>query len=146
MLLSLSRVDPRISAELAETYVSVIAPRLASVCAIEPKPIREDPDLIQELREDNKKSFAYIRSSSPLLEGYSLDNGLLLFHSRLCVKRLTPLCTRLIKEAHKQVSSAHPGGVKTYQLVALKYYWVGMGSDCKFYVRNCVAYRLSHPT
>jgi hypothetical protein len=136
-------LNPRINAELAQTYVSIMAPT-GSVCEIEPKPLRDDPDLIKELREDNQKSFTDIRNKNPLPEGYTLENGLLLHKGRLCVNRFTPLCTRLIREAHAQISSAHPGGLKTYQLLAPKYYWVGMGSDCKKYVRHCAACRSSH--
>ena len=47
------------------------------------------------------------------------------------------LRTRLIKEAHAQVSTAHPGKNKTRKLIGDRYYWPGMTSDIDRYVRNC---------
>jgi hypothetical protein len=142
VLLGPKHIDPRIGAELAQVYIQSL-----SVSSLEASPtdqLRASTDLIQELRDDNEKSFASIRSQDPLPEGYSQQGKLLLFKGRLCVNRLAPLCTRLIKEAHEQVSSAHPSGLKTYQLLAPQYYWFGMGSDCKRFVRNCIACKLSH--
>jgi hypothetical protein len=71
--------------------------------------------------------------------------NLLLYKGRLCVRRNTELCTNLIREVHAQVSSAHPGGRKTYQLLAPAYHWVGMSSDCKTYVNNCKTCKNAHP-
>lgn len=42
------------------------------------------------------------------------------------------------------MSVAYPSSRKTYQLLALKYYWVGIQVDCLQYIRNCVIYRLSY--
>ena len=47
------------------------------------------------------------------------------------------LRTRLIKEAHAQISTAHPGKTKTRKLIGDRYYWVGMTADIDRYVRNC---------
>ena len=136
-------MDPRINAELAEAFVEktiqhILAPILAPLSLIEDT----ESDLIRDLRVDNQKSFQDIREEMPL--GYSVEDNLLLYHGRLCVRRNTPLCTRLIREAHDQVSSAHPSGLKTYQLLAPKYHWNGMSTDCKRYVDNCGTCRRFH--
>ena len=47
------------------------------------------------------------------------------------------LHTELIKEAHKQVSTAHPGRDKTYRLLRARYYWRGMLADVQRFIRNC---------
>jgi transposase InsO family protein len=47
------------------------------------------------------------------------------------------LHTRLIAEAHAQVSIAHPGKNKTRKLIGDRYYWPGMTEDIDRYIRNC---------
>jgi transposase InsO family protein/predicted aspartyl protease len=143
VLLGPAKIDPRISAELAQTFIET---KLASISSLEteysPETLREPVDLTEELKQVNKDSFSSIRAKLP--PGYSIADGLLLYQGRLLVERNTPLCTKLITEAHTQKSSAHPGGTKTYQLLAPKYYWVGMGSDCKRFVANCIACKYAH--
>ena len=143
VLLGPDRVDPRINAELAEAFVEktiqhILAPILAPLSLVE----NTESDLIRDLQIDNQKSFQDIREEIP--PGYSVEDGLLLYHGRLCVRRNTPLCTRLIQEAHDQVLSAHPSGLKTYQLLAPKYHWTGMSTDYKRYVNNYSTCRRSH--
>ena len=147
-LLGPERLDPRINDELAQAYIEA-QPVIAALLA----PIQEDPTpdsqgldskLIADLLTDNRDSFQEYRTSSSLPIGYALQNDLLLYQGRLCVRRHTPLCTKLIQEAHAQPSSAHPGGTKTYQLLSPKYYWRGMESDCRRYVRNCIACQYAH--
>ena len=54
-----------------------------------------DSDQLRELlREDNLFSFEDLRGEMP--PGYSVEDGLLLYKNRLCVRRNTVLCTRLI--------------------------------------------------
>ncbi len=134
-LLGPGRLDPRINAELTEVYVEKSVKYVSTTLAAL-EPVGGDSELIQDLRSDNQRSFKEIREELP--RDYTINTDkLLLYHGRLCVRRGTPLCTRLLREAHDQVSSAHPSARKTYQLLAPKYYWVGMSSDCKTYVNNC---------
>jgi transposase InsO family protein len=138
-LLGPARLDPRINAELAEVFINQTVK-----CILAPLgPVPDDPDLIRDLKAANQESFKTIREELP--PNYTVDDeNLLLFKNRLCIQRNTPLCTRLMREAHDQVSSAHPSALKTYQLLTPKYYWEGMTADCKQYVRNCGACRRSH--
>ena len=48
---------------------------------------------------------------------WTLENGLLKHQSRLAVLVDSYLRTRLIKEAHAQVSTAHPGKTKTRKII-----------------------------
>jgi len=145
VLLGPARLDDRINAELAQIYISAQHVQVTAIDTdtdqIQP---RDSLVLIEELQQDNRSSFTTLRSNLP--PGYSIQDELLLYQGRLCVRRHTPLCTRLIQEAHTQLSTAHPGGTKLYQLLAPKYHWVGMGSDCKRYVRNCQACRFANPS
>ena len=170
VLLAPGRLDPRINAELAKRFLaekipsSANSPSLTSslvvLAPVSPSPAvaaaattspssvtdstvpRDSFGLIEKLCKDNRDSFIETRKSLP--KDYSIKDGLLLFKDRLCVQRNTPLCTDLIREVHDQPSTAHPSGLKTYQLLAPKYYWHGMGSDCQRYVRNCRPCQFSH--
>ena len=100
-------------------------------------------ELIEALLQENRKSFADERLNLP--KQYRIENGLLLYGDRLCVQKDSVLCTRLIREVHDQVSTAHPSATKTYQLVSRQYHWKGMEATCKRYVRNCVPCQKGHP-
>ena len=51
------------------------------------------------------------------------------------------LHTRLIQEAHAQVSMAHPRRNKTRRIIASRYYWLGLVKDIAQYIQNYHAYR-----
>jgi len=110
-LLGPARLDPRINAELAEVFVEKSVKGVAILAPLTPTP--EDSELIRDLKADNQESFKEIRENLP--PGYSInEENLLLYQDKLCVRRNTKLCTQLIREAHDQVSSAHPSAKKTY--------------------------------
>jgi hypothetical protein len=68
---------------------------------------------------------------------WTLQQGLLLHDKRLVVPDVGDLRVRLLDEVHRQLSTAHPGCTKTYQLMQPRYYWRGMMRDVGQYVRNC---------
>ena len=144
VLLGPPRLDNEINAELAKTFLTEKSIVLAPIGTPEPptNQLLDSFELVDAIRQDNMASFENIRRNMP--EGYTIQDKLLLYQGKLCVNRNTPLCTRLIKEAHSQISSAHPGATKTYQLLAPKYHWIGMSSDCKRYVRNCIVCKQMH--
>ena len=76
---------------------------------------------------------------------FTLEDNLLLYQERLVVPEDQNLRTDLIREAHTQVSTAHPGQDKTYQLLRPRYYWRGMKSSIDRYVRNCHECRRATP-
>ena len=139
-LLGPDRLDPRINAELAQTYLENHQTLIINNVDLDSLE-NFDSELIQELRDANSK----MERQNNLSPGYTISEGLLLFKGKLCVERNTELCTKLIREVHDQVSTAHPSPRKTYQMISQKYHWIGMGSDCKTYVANCRACRYSHP-
>jgi predicted aspartyl protease len=141
ILLGPDRLDPRINSDLASVFMHYATPTM--IATMTPEELTLDSDLIRQLRDVNKSGF--IDERKQLKTGFKVTDDLLLYKGRLCVERNTELCTKLIREVHDQVSSAHPSARKTYQLIAPLYYWNGMGSDCKTYVANCRACRISHP-
>lgn len=73
---------------------------------------------------------------------WELRDGLLLWNNRLMVPGNDPtLRTHLLDEVHGQISTAHPGRMKTQQLVQARYYWPGWRRDVERYVRNCAKCR-----
>jgi transposase InsO family protein len=142
VLLGPGHLDPRINSELATIYLDRKSSTSLALLAMD-KDQETDSDLISSLRTDNASGFK--REREQLGKGYSVEDGLLLYNGRLCVRRHTELCTKLIREAHDQVSTAHPGGMATYRLLAPKYHWIGMGADCKTYVANCRSCRYANP-
>jgi hypothetical protein len=75
---------------------------------------------------------------------FELEDGLLLYNGRLVVPQSGHIQTELIQEAHNQVSTAHPGRDKTYQLLRPRYYWPKMLRDIERFVRNCQPCRRAH--
>ena len=73
-----------------------------------------------------------------------MKGELLLYQGRICVNRHTELYTKLIREAHNQVSVAHPSSKKTYQLLVPKYHQARIEVDYVQYVQNCTTCQLSH--
>ena len=76
-LLGPARLDPRISADLAQTFISVTTPTLMQIDPDTPPTQSLDSlELIKELHKVNRQSFQSIRSTLPA--GYSVEDGLLL--------------------------------------------------------------------
>jgi hypothetical protein len=44
-----------------------------------------------------------------------------------------------------QPSTAYPATRKTYQLLSKQFHWVGMESDVKRYVANCISWGYAYP-
>ena len=91
-------------------------------------------DSLTNLRRDAEKG----------LRKLSLQDGLLLVKGKLIVPDVDTLRTDLIREAHGQVSTAHPGRNKTVLLLRSRYYWKGMTEWVEQYIRNCHACRRAH--
>jgi hypothetical protein len=55
-----------------------------------------------------------------------------------------PLRTALIKEAHDQPLTSHPGCAKLRRLLQSRYYWPNQGKDIDRYRNNCHICKRSH--
>jgi transposase InsO family protein len=75
---------------------------------------------------------------------WAMQDGLLLYNSRLVVPNDDELKVKLTDEAHKQASTAHPGRLKTTKVLKSRYYWPGMDGYVSRYVRNCHTCRRAH--
>src|SRR3981081_4703073 len=115
--LSQDQVDPRVLQDLG---IELSAIDLLPV--EEEDPFDESESLVDQILAANKdsESLSALRTQaeSATPGEYTLEDGLLLFTGRLVVPAtLNNLRTELIREAHDQISTAHPGRDKTYQLL-----------------------------
>jgi predicted aspartyl protease len=108
--------------------------------------IQEPPLLVERLLAANRtsESLQALRTQAAQGGDFSLADGLLLYQGRLVVPTDEQLITDLIREAHDQISSAHPGRDKTIGILSQKYYWKRLSMDVAQYVRNCYACKRSH--
>jgi transposase InsO family protein len=100
----------------------------------------ESTKLIDDLLQANRSSLSLqnLRERATAgSESYRLEEGNLLYQERLVVPDEGYLRTRLIREAHDQVSMAHPGQRKTYKLLSDRYYWPSMRNIIDQYIANC---------
>jgi transposase InsO family protein len=140
--LSKEQVDPQVLQDLN------IASIEESKDFTELAPIQESVALTDRLLKANREasSLNALHAQAKSSEGdFTLEEGLLLYNNRLVVPLGDEnLTTELIKEAHTQVSTAHPSRDKTYHLLRPRYYWKNMLSDIERYIRNCNICRRSH--
>ena len=76
--------------------------------------------------------------------GWEMKQGLLLRWGKLVVPDVNNLRTKLIREAHATLATAHPGRAKTRKLLTDWYHWLNIRSDVDRYVANCRQCHWSH--
>jgi transposase InsO family protein len=137
-LLQPDQLDPRILEELSNPN---------EIAAIG-ESWNESLGLIDRLLTANRtaKSLEALRTTARAgnREGLVLEDGLLLYQDRLVVPDVDNIRTDLIREAHEQLSTSHPGQQKTTKLIASRYYWKGLSATVDRYIRNCHACRRSN--
>jgi transposase InsO family protein len=109
--------------------------------------MREPLSLVDRILTANRTTDsleALRKQASRKDQDFTLLDGLLLYQGRLVIPAVNNLVTDLIREAHDQISSAHPGKSKTARILGQKYYWKSLTTDVARYVRNCHACRRSH--
>ena len=109
--------------------------------------IDQDLELMDKLLQENRtdpKLESYREKAKSENDDWTLEDGLVLYRSRLLVPENDDLKVRLVDEAHKQPSTAHPGKAKTKELIKARYYWPKMDEYIDRYVRNCHTCRRFH--
>lgn len=101
-----------------------------------------DAGLLDELlrlnREDPTLEAFRERAASDSAGFSLLDGRYMLYQGRLAVPDAELLRTRIIREYHDRITSAHAGRNKTRAMVAAKYWWPGLAADVDRYVANCL--------
>jgi hypothetical protein len=68
---------------------------------------------------------------------YSLRDGLLLYRNRILLGESPPLKTQVLNYVHSDPMAGHSGYEKTLQRAKRDFYWPGMRSDIKQFIRVC---------
>ncbi|KAF8760778.1 hypothetical protein RHS01_01317 [Rhizoctonia solani] len=101
------------------------------------KKLREDPSLepiIQFLTEDADNAPPSIQKA---YQDYDWEEDLLWYQGKLVVPDSEPLKERLLKEFHDSPLAGHPGQQRTLELISRSYWWPGMKSSAKEWVKCC---------
>ncbi|KAJ6436948.1 retrovirus polyprotein [Purpureocillium lavendulum] len=73
-----------------------------------------------------------------MLSECSIDAGQrLCWRERIWVPNYEPLRTRLMQETHDSALAGHPGRDMLKSLLARRFYWPGLDTDARQFVRNC---------
>jgi hypothetical protein len=63
--------------------------------------------------------------------------GLLYYRDKIYVPESEDLRIQILRQHHDNPSAGHPGRAKTFELLSRSYYWKGMNTDVRRYVKNC---------
>ena len=72
---------------------------------------------------------------SPDEEGYSLDQGLIKYKSKVWIANNSALQTKLIAALHSSAIDGHSGGTATYHRLKQLFHWKGMKGQVADYVK-----------
>jgi transposase InsO family protein len=142
--LSQDQVDPQVLKDLGIEVDSQVAEIAPIVEHLLDEPLGLVDRILKGNRESESLDALRTQATSPDPGEFTLEDGLLLYTGRLVLPRTDNLPTELIREAHNQVSTAHPGRNKTYHLLRPRYYWPRMRADIDQYIRNCHDCRRAH--
>lgn len=101
------------------------------------------PDWVQEILNSYtsdaraQQLLTQLAVSSPNPSGYSLDNGLIRYHSKIWVGHNSALQTKFIHTFHSSAIGGHSGAKVTYQRLANHFAWKGMKNDVAEFIRQC---------
>ncbi len=129
-----------------------IHPSVQKDLELELSPLSVEPlSLTDQILSDNRQVTELepkrILARTEKEDTWTLKDGLLFKYGKLIVPDTRyqgkPTRTALVKEVHAQTSMAHPGEFKTLQALKQRYYWDGMSTAVKRYIRNCHACKRS---
>ena len=130
--------------------------KTVQIAPIETDPAESAPydslQLLNQIFEDNKTSPNLEELRTKVIteqeDTWTLRDGLLLRYGKLYITegaiQDVPLRTAVIREAHDQPLTGHPGRAKLRQLLQSRYYWPGQGKDIDHYYANYYTCRRAH--
>ena len=84
------------------------------------------------------------------LADWQVDAGILTYKGCVYVPADDSLCRTILERCHDHESTGHPGFLKTCQLVAAEFWWLGLASFIRRYVEGCTTCQQNkvnmHPT
>lgn len=91
--------------------------------------ISQDPEIL--------KLVEAVQTGNAPLAGLSVEHGVLKYKGRLVVPRRVAVTSRLIHEYHATPMGGHSGIYKTYQRLAVQWFWKGMKQDVTTFIQEC---------
>ncbi|QRW23230.1 Retrotransposable element Tf2 protein [Rhizoctonia solani] len=122
-------LPPEVFANTAEEELEIVT----DICA----KLKEDPSLepiIKFCTEDADNAPPSIRKA---YRDYDWEEDLLWYRGKLVVPDSEPLKERLLREFHNSPLAGHPGQQRTLELISRSYWWPGMKSSAKEWVKCC---------
>ena len=104
--------------------------------------ISAQPSLLQRIKESQnddpelQKKFEAVRNGKT--PEFNIDkDGVLKFHTRLCVPSVDRIKRELLNDADSSAFSTHPGSTKMYRDLREHYWWDNMKREIADYVSRC---------
>ncbi|KAF8703074.1 hypothetical protein RHS03_06294, partial [Rhizoctonia solani] len=120
----------------SEVFANTSEAELEIVTEIQDK-LKDDPSLepiIQFLTEDADNAPPSICKA---YRDYDWEEDLLWYQGKLVVPDLETLKERLLREFHNSPLAGHPGQQRTLELLSCNYWWPGIKSSAKEWVKCC---------
>jgi hypothetical protein len=129
--------DPISDYDLSSKELNVLTPEPDSTPSIEDMLRRES------LQDENVQSVMHAvkqkKTRHPFLQLAQcvIREGLLYYRDKIYVPESEDLRIQILRQHHDNPSAGHPGRAKTFELLSRSYYWKGMNTDVRRYVKNC---------
>ena len=106
-----------------------------------------DPLVLQALQSMHDNIPLPFRSC---LADWQVEAGILTYRGRVYIPADDSLCRAILERCHDHESAGHPGFLKTRQLVATEFWWPGLTSFVRHYIKGCAQCQQNkvnmHPT
>ena len=100
------------------------------------------PVLRQRIQEAQSADLQLNKISEKIRQGvdtlFSIQDGTLMFGTRMCVPYMDNLRKEIFDEAHNAPYAMHPGTTKMHQTLRQHYWWPKMKKDVAEFVSKCL--------
>ncbi|KAE9602910.1 putative nucleotidyltransferase, Ribonuclease H [Lupinus albus] len=103
-------------------------------------PIWMHQQQLQQEKESDpllKKIVKDLQQDANARPGFSVHQGVLLYHGRLVLSANSILIPNVLAEFHSSPAGGHSGFLRTYRRIAGNLYWVGMKKMVQDFVKKC---------
>jgi len=100
-------------------------------------------NILEEIKNGQKEDLELVDRVVLVNQGKGVDfrldeNGVLMFHDRVCVPDVLELKKRILNEGHRSNLSIHPGATKMYQDLKRLFWWPGTMKEIVEFVYVCL--------
>ena len=100
-------------------------------------------NILEEIKNCQKEDLELVDRVVLVNQGKGVDfkldeNGVLMFHDRVCVSNVPELKKQILEEGHKSSLIIHQGVTKMYHDLKRLFWWPGMKKDIVEFVYTCL--------